>query len=74
VTPLDVVRNAMERRFDKKVVVTAVRIEDGNLILEGEVHQWQDLRPAREVAVQALEAAGFGPIRNWENHLRKPKQ
>jgi hypothetical protein len=72
--PLEVVRKAIERRFDKKVVVTTVRVEDGNMTLEGELNHWEDLRPAREVAAQALEEAGFGPIRSWDNHLKKPKK
>jgi hypothetical protein len=72
--PLEVVREAFEKRFAKKVVVTTVRVENGNLTLEGALLHWEDLRPAREVAVQALETAGFGPIRSWDNHLKKPKQ
>jgi hypothetical protein len=72
--PLEVVREAVEKRFAKRVVVTTVRVENGNLTLEGELLHWEDLRPAREVAVQALEATGFGPIRSWDNHLKKPKQ
>jgi hypothetical protein len=72
--PLEIVREAFEKRFGKRVVVTIVRLEDGNLTLEGELLRWEDLRPAREVAVQALETAGFGPIRSWDNHLKKTKQ
>lgn len=72
--PLEVVREAIERKFAKKVVVTIVRLENGRLTLEGELQHWEDLRPAREVAAQALETAGFGPIRGWDNHLKKPKQ
>jgi hypothetical protein len=72
--PLEIVREAFEKRFGKRVGVTNVRLEDGNLTLEGELLRWEDLRPAREVAVQALETAGFGPIRSWDNHLKKPKE
>jgi hypothetical protein len=72
--PIDLVREAIEKRFAKRVVITTVRLENGNLTLEGELLRWEDLRPAREVAVQVLEAAGFGPIRSWDNHLKKPKE
>jgi hypothetical protein len=73
-TPLDTVRQAVQRRFDKRVVVTNVLVEQGNLTLEGNLQRWEDLRPAREVAVKALEEGGFGPIRSWDNHLKKTKQ
>jgi hypothetical protein len=72
--PLEVVRKAIARKFGKNVIVTAVRLENRNLMLEGELTRWEDLRPAREVAVQALEEAGLGPIRGWDNHLKKPKK
>jgi hypothetical protein len=73
-SPLEVVQEAIARKFGKKVIVTGVRIEDGKLTLEGELHRWEDLRPAREIAIQALEEAGLGPIKDWENHLKKPKK
>jgi hypothetical protein len=72
--PLEIVREAVEKRFGNRVVVSTVWVENGNLTLEGELLRWEDLRPAREVAVHALEAAGFGPIRSWDNHLKKTKQ
>jgi hypothetical protein len=73
-SPLEVVQEAIARKFGKKVIVTGVRIEDCKLTLVGELQRWEDLRPAREIAIQALEEAGLGPIRDWENHLKKPKK
>jgi hypothetical protein len=71
---LAVVREAVARRFGEKVVVTAVRLEDGHLTLQGQVDRWETLQPAREAAVRALEESGLGPVRSWDNHLKKPKK
>jgi hypothetical protein len=70
--PLDLVREAIARKFGKEVIVTGVRLEDDRLILEGKLTHWGDLQPAREYAVRALEEAGLGPITTWDNHLKKP--
>jgi hypothetical protein len=72
--PLEVVQEAVAKKCGSGVTVTAVRLEDGVLTLEGDLDKWEHLQPAREVAIQAQEEAGQGPIKTWDNHLRKPKK
>jgi hypothetical protein len=70
--PLELVHEAVARKFGKEVTVTAVRLDDGRLTLEGSLTRWAHLLPARELAVRTLEEAGLGPITTWDNHLKKP--
>lgn len=72
--PLEIVQQAVARKFGKQVVVTGVVLEKGRLRLEGALSKWQDKQPAREVAVAALVEAGLGPIPSWDNRLRKPNK
>jgi hypothetical protein len=72
--PLALVQEAVARKFGGEVTVTAVRLDGGTLRLEGDLGKWEHLQPARETAVRALEEAGLGPIKSWENHLKKPKR
>jgi hypothetical protein len=73
-TPLEVVQDAIKLQFGDEVRITRVSLDNGVLTLEGAITTYRQIQDAREVAVSALEDAGFGPISldKVRNLLRKP--
>jgi hypothetical protein len=73
-SPREVVEAACRLYFGPEVRLTAVSLDKGALTLEGTITKHRQMQDAREVAVKALEEAGFGPIPSDKviNLLRKP--
>jgi hypothetical protein len=73
-TPLQVVEGAIKIHFGDEVRVTKVTLDKGVLTLEGAITKNRQIQDAREVAVSALEEAGFGPIAEDKviNLMRRP--
>jgi hypothetical protein len=71
VEPFGVIREALARKFGKEVLLRGARLEGGRLVLEGEVSKHEYKPAAREEAARALEAAGLGPVTDWDTPLRK---
>ena len=73
-SPREVVEAACQLYFRGEVRLTAVSLDKGVLTLQGTITKRRQTQDAREVAVKALEEAGFGPIPPDKvvNLLRKP--
>ncbi len=72
-TPQQVVEDAIKVYFGDEVRITKVSLDQGVLTLEGVVTKYRQIQDAREVAVSALDEAGFGPFQQdkVKNLLRK---
>jgi hypothetical protein len=72
-SPQEVVEDAFRFHFGSDVQLTKVTVVNGVLTLEGTVAKYRQIQDAREVAVTALNDAGFGPILEDRvvNHLRR---
>jgi hypothetical protein len=75
-TPQEVVEEAFKVYFNGEVRLKRVSLEKGVLTLEGAVTKYRQIQDAREVAVTALEEAGYGSIPEGKivNLMRKPRK
>jgi hypothetical protein len=60
--PEAVVAEALKVSFGAEITLTEVTLSDGALTLAGTVSKHRQIQDAREVAVKALNEAGYGPV------------